>query len=154
MRVCALPARPGSMSRAPSAWPARWAPGTRSSPSCATTATATSPSSSIPNSCAPRACPCPAGSTGAAATCPASSKADPVRRLHLIAALIALLASVALPGTGQLAPVGAAQAQDVAQIDYDAWEKAAEQAQTSLEEDRASNRALEDMRTHIVEWRA
>ena len=69
-KVSVLAAHPASTSRAPFGWPVTWGRGTPSSPSFATTATATSRSSSTPTSCAARVCRCPNGWTGDARILP------------------------------------------------------------------------------------
>ncbi len=69
-----------------------------------------------------------------------------------LAILLATLLTLAAP-----LPVwtGAALAQEAATApDYAAWEQDATRAEEALEAARASNRALEDLRQKIVDWRA
>lgn len=78
----------------------------------------------------------------------------PLARL-LLALVLAALTALALP-VAMPAPFGAAAiAQDVAAApDYAQWEKDAALAEQVLEQDRASNQALEQLRDRIVDWRA
>lgn len=62
------------------------------------------------------------------------------------------LALCALTGAG-LVIASSAFAEDPAVIDYKAWEKDAASAEEVIETARASNKALEEMRLRIVEWR-
>lgn len=66
--------------------------------------------------------------------------------------LFVLLAVLAAGGQGVL-PFSMAWAEEAQPIDYAAWEKDAATAEDVIEAARASNDALEDMRTRIVDWR-
>lgn len=53
-----------------------------------------------------------------------------------------------------LAVPGAGQQSDGQVIDYDAWQRIAERAETAVEAGRASDAALGTLRTELAEWRA
>ena len=69
--------------------------------------------------------------------------------LALLLALIVALAPAGAPG-----PAWAQDAAAEAAIDYDAWEQDAQRAETVLEAGRASNQALERLRSDIADWRS
>jgi small-conductance mechanosensitive channel len=77
-----------------------------------------------------------------------------MRGLRLL--LFVLLAALFAPAGLSVVPLaGAAMAQEApAAPDYPQWEKDAALAEQVLEQDRASNQALEQLRQRIVDWRA
>lgn len=72
----------------------------------------------------------------------------------LRAALLAIGLASAAPAGLWIACPSAAQAQETVLPDYAKWEMDALQAEQVLEEDRASTKALEQMRKRIVDWRS
>ncbi len=75
--------------------------------------------------------------------------------LRALVLVLTFLVAAALPVAWQgTVPSGAAYAQTAKAPDYAAWEKDAADAESILDANRASNKALDDMRKRIVDWRA
>ena len=74
--------------------------------------------------------------------------------IRLLGSLLLALGLVFGSGGGIGIDTGGAWAQTTpAAIDFAAWSKVAERAETALEDQRASNTALEDLRAELVSWR-
>ncbi|MBV1902335.1 MAG: DUF3772 domain-containing protein [Marinosulfonomonas sp.] len=74
--------------------------------------------------------------------------------IRLLGSLLLALALVFGSGGGIGIDTGGAWAQTApATIDFAAWGKVAERAETALEDQRASNTALEDLRAELASWR-